>query len=112
MSNLPVTAKPRPFLPADLVRLVAHWAGASVEDVCGGVRKRHLVRARAIVCVLLRQRMVKGRPMSYPQIGQFLKLDRTTVQHHVVNYQRKYADDRIAREIYELAKSEYFREYR
>lgn len=61
------------------LREVQSAFGVTHEEILGPCRKRHFVRARQMVCLLLRQHA----SFSLPEIGRVLKRDHTTVLHNV-----------------------------
>ena len=69
-----------PCAPADVVRLVAHHFGLSVEDLTGRGRTAPLAMARQVAMYLLREE----NALSLPAIGQLLGgRDHTTVRYGV-----------------------------
>lgn len=105
--GVPTEVKAKLFLPEDLLQLVSRLAGCTVAELKGHRRKRYLVRARVVVAMVLRERIIEGRPMSYARIGRYLNRDFKTIRYHIVGYNYRYSDDRLASEMMELARSEY-----
>jgi chromosomal replication initiation ATPase DnaA len=70
----------------DLIADVARRHGVTVAEVLSTDRRRILVWARQEAAYLLR-----GQDLSYPQIGELLHRDHTTVIHAVRSYDARKA---------------------
>lgn len=67
-----------PLTFQDIIQVVADHRQTSVEDICGPIRKWHLVLTRRIIVALTR-RLLPQR--SVASIGRGLKKDHTSILH-------------------------------
>lgn len=77
------------FKPSEIIAGVATLMKCAPDDITGTSQYNLHVRARTIVCHLLRQ-----RGLSYPAIGRRINRDHTTVMTAVRRFEAK-ADDRM-----------------
>lgn len=72
-------AEIKPVLPAtDLMPIVARMFGTTVAEIKGGGRNKHLIGARSVITMVLREH----RGLSYPIIGRIQGgRDHTTIMH-------------------------------
>lgn len=79
--------EPRPFFPKEFVAHVARQALVKPEAVLSHDRCRYLLKIRAVLYVLMRERGI-----SYLRIAKVFNRDHTTVLHAVRTFDR-YNDD-------------------
>lgn len=93
------------FLPMELIRLVAQLTHSSVTEITGDRRFKPLVRARAVIAVVM---VEKG--LNYSSVARWLKIDRTTVKHHCDHYKFNYIDDMVAGKLLKAARKQFIGE--
>ena len=74
------------LLACDLMPIVARMFGVTVPEIKGGGRNRHLIGARSVITMVLREH--KG--LSYPIIGKIQGgKDHTTIMHQHKTFHAK-----------------------
>lgn len=81
--------QPACFSSAEIINAVAKLMKVTVDDIKGTSRRHLFVRARTVVCHVLRQ-----RELSLTAIGYFLNCDHSTVYTALRRFEQK-ADDRM-----------------
>jgi hypothetical protein len=84
---------PRPVRPGPrslrIIQAVAFEFDLEVSDIMGRDRHKRIARARGVVCYLLRARLQH----SYPEIGETMALDNTTVLNACRSVERWLRED-------------------
>lgn len=105
MGQNAITVVHPPFMPMELIRLVANLSKLTVADVTGERRYKECVRARAVIAVIMRE---KG--LGYAAIARWLKNDRSTVRHACTAFKYNYCDDKVACDILKVARKQFIGE--
>lgn len=72
--------------PKEILEIISHESGISVEDILSNSRKTEKVISRHIYCGILR----KNYKYSLPYIAELINIDHTTVIHATEQYNNRY----------------------
>lgn len=75
------------FGPMEITAGVAKLMKCTVDDIRGRNKARHYVKARQVVCAVLRE-----RGLSFTQIGTWLNRDHSTIMHAIDAFDEKASD--------------------
>lgn len=93
----------RPFFPKELLAFVARSARIPYEELIGPQRRRHHVRARAVITQIL-----IARGFSLKAIGRLIGgRDHSTISNLYHNYERHWGNDQMAQIMLDYAKHEF-----